>query len=168
MFTEGDEKTVQQPLKEEATTTGSEEPVAQEGKLEEKKVIKPSLTSKQEKMLKIHQLISRYRPKFIRMNSWRLKRLEDTWRNPRTSIDNQIRKQLKGFPPLVKIGYRGPRLVRGLHPSGFEEVIVYNVKDLEKIDPELQAIRIAHTVGRRKRAEIIKKAEEIGVRVLNG
>jgi large subunit ribosomal protein L32e len=69
---------------------------------------------------------------------------------------------------LVKIGYRGPKLVRGLHPSGFEEVVVYNVEDLQNVDPKRHAVRIAHTVGRRKRAEIIKKAEEIGVRVLNG
>ncbi|MEM2597607.1 MAG: eL32 family ribosomal protein, partial [Thermofilum sp.] len=55
----------------------------------------------------------------------------------------------------------------GLHPSGFEEVLVHNVKDLERIDPKRQAVRIAATVGRRKRAEILKRAEELGITVLN-
>ncbi|MCC6003360.1 MAG: 50S ribosomal protein L32e [Thermofilum sp.] len=135
---------------------------------EEKKVIKPSLATEEQRMLRLRQRISKYRPRFMRMNSWRMKRLEDTWRSPRTSIDNQVRKQIKGFPPLVKVGYRGPRLVRGLHPSGFEEVIVHNVEELKKIDPKRQAVRIARTVGRRRRIEIIKKAEEIGVKLLNG
>jgi len=68
---------------------------------------------------------------------------------------------------MVKVGYRGPRLARGLHPSGFEEVIVRNPEELEKVDPRRQAVRIASSVGRRKRAEIIKRAEELGITVLN-
>jgi len=35
------------------------------------------------------------------------------------------------------------------------------------IDPELQAIRIARTVGGRKRVEIMALAEEKGIHVLN-
>jgi large subunit ribosomal protein L32e len=165
MSTEEKQVNTENVPKEEATAPTTE---AQASTEEKKKIYKPTLTAEQQKMLKLRQLISRYRPRFIRMNSWRIKRLEDTWRSPRTSIDNQIRKQLKGFPPLVKIGYRGPKLVRGLHPSGFEEIVVYNVEDLQNVDPKRHAVRIARTVGRRKRAEIIKKAEEIGVRILNG
>ncbi len=125
------------------------------------------LDAKTLRLLKLRRLLSQKRPRFIRMNSWYLIRLGDKWRSPRHSLDNKIRRQKKGFPAMVKVGYRGPRMVRDLHPSGFEEVMVYNVKDLDRIDPTKQAARIASTVGRRKRLEIIKKAEELGIRVLN-
>ena len=58
------------------------------------------------------------------------------------------------------MGYKGPKIARFLHPSGYREVIVYNVADLSTIDPNTQAARIAHTVGKRKRALIIAEAKE--------
>jgi large subunit ribosomal protein L32e len=67
----------------------------------------------------------------------------------------------------VSIGYGSPSRTRNLHPSGFEEVMVYNVRDLDKIDPKSQAARVGHTVGTRKRKDIEKKAGEEGIRVLN-
>ena len=57
--------------------------------------------------------------------------------------------------------------MRGLHPSGYEEVLVYNVKDLEKVDKERQAIRIASCVGMKKRLAIEEKARELGIKILN-
>ncbi|MEM0376412.1 MAG: 50S ribosomal protein L32e [Thermofilum sp.] len=128
---------------------------------------RPQLDEKVERALEMRERIKSKKPEFVRMNSWRLERLDDSWRSPRRSLDNKIRLQRKGFPPMVKVGYRGPALARGLHPSGFEEVLVHNVKDLERIDPKRQAVRIAATVGRRKRAEILKRAEELGITVLN-
>lgn len=127
----------------------------------------PQLPPEVEKALRIREEIKARKPEFVRMNSWFLKRLGDSWRSPRHSLDNKIRQQRKGFPPMVKVGYRGPKLARGLHPSGFEEVIVHNPEELETIDPRRQAVRIASNVGRRKRAEIIKRAEELGITVLN-
>ena len=45
--------------------------------------------------------------------------------------------------------------------------MVYNIADLNNIDPEKQAARIGGTVGTKKRLEIAKKAEELEIRVLN-
>ncbi|MGB9709406.1 MAG: 50S ribosomal protein L32e [Infirmifilum sp.] len=145
----------------------SSENVEGKEKKKEKTRIKPRLDKETIKSLKLRSILSAKRPRFIRMNSWIIKRLDDSWRSPRRSLDNKIRLQRKGFPPLVKIGYRGPFSVRNLHPSGFKEVIVHNPQELEGIDPSTQAVRIASTVGRRKRIEIIKKAEEKGIRILN-
>ena len=105
-------------------------------------------------------------PKFARQEAWRLKRLGEAWRRPK-GLDNKMRRRIKGYPPMVDVGYRTPKEARGLHPSGFEEVLVHNVKELEKIDPAKQAARIAHTVGARKKSEIMKKAEELKITVLN-
>jgi large subunit ribosomal protein L32e len=58
-------------------------------------------------------------------------------------------------------------MVRGLHASGFKEMIIHTVKELETIDPKKQAVRIGGTVGTKKRLEIMKRAGELDIRVLN-
>ena len=57
--------------------------------------------------------------------------------------------------------------MRGLHSSGFEDILVHNVRELDPLDPKKQAARIAHGVGTKKRMEIEKAAEKKGIRVLN-
>lgn len=113
----------------------------------------------------IRKTLKAAKPDFNRLESWRYKRVKSSWRKPR-GIDNHMRLKKKGWPKSVDIGYRSPKTVRGFHPSGFEEVIVYNVKDLEKINSN-QAIRIGHTVGDKKRANIIERANELKIFVLN-
>jgi large subunit ribosomal protein L32e len=79
-----------------------------------------------------------------------------------------MRKQYSGYPSLVKIGYGGPKVSRGLHPSGYVDNLVYNVNDLTRLDKDKDSARIAHTVGNKKRLEIITKAETLGIKLLNG
>ncbi len=128
---------------------------------------KPDLDEETEEMLKKREDIKSRRPHFARQEWFRRKKLDkDTWRKPR-GIHSQARQNKKYRPANAKIGYRSPKTVRGLHPSGFEEVLVHNVGDLEGLDPEKQAIRVAHGVGMRKRHDIEDKAEEMELRVLN-
>jgi hypothetical protein len=44
---------------------------------------------------------------------------------------------------------------------------VHNAKEISKIDPKTQAARIAHTVGKKKRAQIIAEAKKSKVFILN-
>ncbi len=111
-------------------------------------------------------LINGRRPTFHRQEWFRYSKLGDGWRRPR-GIHSKMRRHLKRRLPMVDIGYRGPAAVRGLHPSGFEEVIVHNVDGLANIDPSVQAVRIGGTVGTKKRIDIQAKADELGIRVLN-
>ena len=106
------------------------------------------------------------KPKFRRQESWRYKRVKENWRKPR-GIDNKMRKKVKGWPSSPGAGYRGPKNSRGLHPSGHVEVRVNNIDDLGKVKPDSEVVKIAHTVGARKRIEILNKAKEMGIRVLN-
>ena len=119
-----------------------------------------------EQALALRMRLKRKRPKFERQESWRKKRISKVWRKP-DGIDSKARRRAKGWIHLVEIGYRGPRKVRNLHPSGYEEVMVRNVDDLAKINPETQAARVAHTVGMKKRAEIYLRAGERHIYVLN-
>ena len=117
-------------------------------------------------MLQARKKISDTRPKFVRQESWRYDRLAENWRKPKGK-DNKMRKQYSGVPPIVKVGYRGPKRSRGFHPSGYIDRIVFNVNDLSKLDVNRDAARLAHTVGTRKRKEILAKASSIGIKVLN-
>ncbi|MFQ6094984.1 MAG: 50S ribosomal protein L32e [Candidatus Bathyarchaeia archaeon] len=108
----------------------------------------------------------RKKPEFKRQESWRYKRIKENWRRPR-GLDSKMRKKVKGWPPSPNKGYRSPKKTRNLHPSGLREVRVMNVKDLEKVDAESEVIRIGHTVGDKKRIEIINRAREMGIRILN-
>jgi large subunit ribosomal protein L32e len=114
----------------------------------------------------VRKIIKGKKPTFVAYESWRYKRIKKRWRAPK-GIDNIVRHKRKGVPKSPSIGYSSPKKVRGLHPSGFEEVLVYNVHDLEKIDPERQAIRIASTVGRRKAVDIMDQAENKSIWLLN-
>ncbi|NPA22391.1 MAG: 50S ribosomal protein L32e [Candidatus Micrarchaeota archaeon] len=94
------------------------------------------------------------------------KRIKDRWRRPR-GVGNKKRIRKKWAGALPNIGYKNPDSLRGRHPSGYFEVLVYRVEDLEKVDPEKQAIRIAARVGKKKRLEIVAKAKELNIHVLN-
>jgi large subunit ribosomal protein L32e len=106
------------------------------------------------------------RPRFVRQESWRYDRLAENWRKPKGK-DNKMRRQVSGVPQIVKVGYRGPKHARGLHPSGYTDNIIFNVNDLNKLDPKKDAARLAHTVGARKRKEIISKATSMQIKILN-
>lgn len=129
--------------------------------------LKPELSKEVLAALKERGNIASKRPTFLRQEYHRRKRLQTTgWRRPR-GLHSKMRRHLTRRTNVVSIGYGSPNAAKHLHPSGFREVMVHNVKDLEGIDPKTQAARVAHTVGMRKRAEIEEKADELKIRVLN-
>ena len=106
------------------------------------------------------------RPRFVREESWRYKRVKEPWRAPHGKT-SRVRRSKKGWPAVVKIGYSKPKATRGLHPSGLREVMVWRVKDLEGLDPKVHVARIAHTVGENKRVQIVEEAKKANIRILN-
>ncbi len=118
------------------------------------------------KALRTRERAKKKKPSFARPESWRYDKFSESWRRPR-GLDHKMRRKFKGWPPTVSTGYKGPKSARGLHPSGYREVLVSNASDLAKVDPKTQAARIAHTIGMRKRAQIIAEAKKQKVYVLN-
>ena len=119
-----------------------------------------------QKLLLIRKLLKQRKPKFVRFNPSHLKRLDDSWRKPKGG-DSKVRKKKKGKPRMPTVGFGSPKEVRGLLRDGTKPVIVHNVKEVEAIEEKEVTIIIASSVGKRKRQEIIKKAEEKGLKVLN-
>jgi len=104
--------------------------------------------------------------KFLRQCALNLKRLGMKWRKPRGEHNKLLRRK-KGREKRVAIGFGAPRNLRYLHPSGLKEVRVENVNQLPGINPKTEAARISHSVSKRKKQEILKKAEELKIKVLN-
>lgn len=106
------------------------------------------------------------KPQFNRQDYHKKKRVPTSWRRPRGGLSKQ-RRGIKGKGDTVQAGFRSPKAARGLHPSGFEEVRVHNVDDLDGVDADTQAVRISSKVGARKRERIEDECEDAEIRVLN-
>lgn len=132
--------------------------------------VKNDLKISRRKLYKIKQKYKSKLPDFIRYDADKYLRLSrhDNWRRPR-GIDNKTRLKLKGFPPIVSIGYKKPKEIRGSHPSGYKVAMVSNLTQLEQIKDkkDIYAVILSGKLGLKKRIEILAKAKEYGIKVLN-
>ncbi len=169
------EKEKAKPKKE----TAAEKPKPKEKKAAEpkkKKKVAPKKKPKVEvplrvkntdqRLLKIAMQKKKRMPQFRHEQAHRWIRVSDRWRKVR-GIDSATREKSKGRIAMVSSGYRTPKAVRNLHPSLYVEVRVHRPSEIEDLDPEVHAIRIASTVGSRKRQEILAAADAKLLHVLN-
>jgi large subunit ribosomal protein L32e len=122
--------------------------------------------TEKKRLLRVRKIRSQNRPKFYAFESWRFIKIKERWRRPR-GIDNKMRTNEKGWPKVANIGWGGPKKVRGLHPSGKIEILIYQVTDLNDINPETHVARIGGKVGGKKRVSIIEEARKRGVLIVN-
>lgn len=128
---------------------------------------KPILDEETKTMLKFRATQKKKQPAFRRQEWFRYKRLSHSgWRKPK-GYQSKQRLNMKYRTPMARIGFGKISAVRGLHSSGFEEVLIHKIEDLESLNPEKQAIRIGSSVGNRKRLSIHDRADDLGLRVLN-
>lgn len=176
------EETVQEEPQEEQVSTADDPPeeegdyeeegYEEEGDFEEWDEMhtarqKPVLDESTKSALKMRSEQSKKQPKFRRQEWFRYRRLSKTgYRKPKGD-DSSKRKNRKYRPPMARVGYGKVAAARGLHPSGFEDVLVHKAEHLDGLDPERQAVRIGSSVGNRKRSRIHDRADELGLRVLN-
>ena len=128
---------------------------------------KPILSDDMKAALALRHEQKKKTPSFRRTEWFRYKRLSRSgWRAPH-GMDSKQRRNYKYRSSLVRVGHGKVAAARGLHPSGFREVMVQNTADLDNIDPETEAARVGRSVGGRKREQIYSRADELGIRVLN-
>lgn len=117
-------------------------------------------------LLELRNKIKERKPDFIRQDNPKRMKLNDKWRKPK-GIHSKIRHRFKGRRKMPSPGYKSPAAVRGLHASGLKPVNVFSVDNIGKIKKESEGIIIAKNVGTKKRLEILKKAKELQLQVLN-
>lgn len=106
------------------------------------------------------------RKKFKRQEWFRFKRLGEKWRKPRGK-DSKLRLRRKSKPAIPSTGFRTSKNLRGLHPLGLREVLIYNPKGLNDLVPQKHVVRIGARVGKRQREKILARAEELKIKVVN-
>ncbi len=111
----------------------------------------------------------RKKPIFLRPGWYRLCRVgkklkrKQVWRHAKGG-DSKIRLKERGYAARPTIGWGSSKEIRN-KIAGFDFVRIENLSQLENVEKN-KAIIIA-SVGKKKREEIIKKAEEKGIKILN-
>jgi len=118
------------------------------------------------RLMELRNKTNKKRPSFRRVESWRYKRGSDSWRKAR-GIDSNTRKKKKSGVKSPSVGYRNPKKVRGLHPSGYEEVRVTTIQDLKNLNKNQHAIKISSKLGSKKRIALIDYCQRRGFKILN-
>lgn len=117
------------------------------------------------KLLELRRVIKKKKPRFIRQSSLR-KKLCKKWRRPK-GIHSKMRLSRGGKAANAQAGYGSPKAVKGLSREGLIPIIINTEKDLEEIDSKNAGIIIASNVGLKKRIELVKRAAEKGLKLLN-
>ncbi len=118
------------------------------------------------RLLSIRKKKKAKKPDFVRQESYRHVKLDDSWRRP-TGRHSKLRKGLKTRGKKPSAGFGSPIAVKGLIGSGKAPVHVSTVSDLKAIDKKTQCAVIRSAVGRKKRMDIAKEAEGLGIEVVN-
>lgn len=118
------------------------------------------------RLMELRKKIEKKRPSFRRVESWRYKRVHDSWRRAR-GIDSKTRKKKKSGVKSPTIGYRSPKKVRGLHPSGYREVLVSTIDDLKNLNKKNHALKISGKLGAKKRIALTDYCQRRGFKILN-
>ncbi|KAI9491855.1 50S ribosomal protein L32 [Zychaea mexicana] len=115
-----------------------------------------------------HTIVKKRTAKFKRHQSDRFARVGESWRKPK-GIDGPVRRRFKGQIPMPKIGYGSAKKTRHMLPNGFLKFTVSNVKELELLlmHNRTYAAEVAHNVSSKKRVEILERAAQLNVKVVN-
>jgi large subunit ribosomal protein L32e len=125
--------------------------------------IKQKITKKRTKKFKRFQQCTLNKTKgnfFIRMRTG--------WRKPK-GIDNRVRRKFLGTTRMPKIGYGSAKKTRHMLPNGFYKFTVSTTADLDMLlmHNTKFAVEVAHNVSSRKRKEIVERAQQLGLHILN-
>lgn len=117
-------------------------------------------------LLELRNKIKERKPEFIRQDNPKRMKLNDKWRKPK-GIHSKIRHKFKGHRKMPSPGYKSPKKIKGMHASGLKIINVSSPQHLQNISKENEGIVVAKNVGMKKRLDILMKAKESNINVLN-
>jgi len=103
----------------------------------------------------------RKKPRFMREEAFKRKKVQKNWRKPR-GWASKLRRKEKQKPKHPTTGFGAPRKLKGLHPSGHPEILVHNTGEIG----EAKAVKMAK-VGAKKKREIIQYCIKNKIKILN-
>ncbi|MDO8517209.1 MAG: eL32 family ribosomal protein [Nanoarchaeota archaeon] len=114
--------------------------------------------------------IKRKKPKFFRKDWNKKLRLGSKQKSKRKwkaakGGDNKIRLKRRGYAQKVAIGWGADKKIKG-KVEGFNVAYISVLKEVENVKKG-EAIIINKNMGKRKRKEIIDKANQKGIKILN-
>lgn len=92
--------------------------------------------------------------KYSKLGKGRKKK--QVWRRP-TGRDNKMREKRRGYPATVSIGYKAPKKE--------QPTMITSLRELEACQKGTSVLLAK--MGAKKRAEITKKAETLGLTIVN-
>lgn len=119
-----------------------------------------------EQALKIRKQLKSRKPNFVREDHQKRACIPLPWRKPR-GLHSKMRHRFAGHMALVDPGYGSPREAYGLHPSGYEQILIHTLNELQKLNTKTQGAILGSTIGLPRKIALLTKAKELGVKVLN-
>ena len=116
-------------------------------------------------LLDIRRKLKGKKPNFIRQDAHKKLGIKRKWRRSK-GIQSKMRLKKKGYRRSPSQGYRSSVKIRSLHRSGLKPVLVASLNNI-KIKKESEGAVIGNSVGLKKRYEIVKKLEEMQIKILN-
>ena len=163
---EGANEDIKESTNEEPSNEGTNEESSEENISEGISVVALDMDIESRRLFKVRKVLKGKKPQFKRACSHKFKRIDSNWRAPR-GLQSKQRRKYAAKGALAQVGYGSPVAVKSLHPSGYVDVLISSLPELELVDPSYEAIRIARAVGTKKKTMILAKAEELGIKVLN-
>ncbi len=118
------------------------------------------------KLLEVKRIKRAKAPIFIRTDVYRKKKVyTESWRKPK-GMHNKQRREFRGNPARVKVGYKNPDEMRGLNLKGMRVVQVNNTAGLMKLNSKEYAVKLGKT-GKKLRIELIKLCLQNGFSIIN-
>ncbi|KAE8726519.1 60S ribosomal protein L32 [Hibiscus syriacus] len=91
------------------------------------------------------------------------------WVRRPKGIDSRVRRKFKGCTLMPNISYGSDKKTVHYPPNGFKKFVVHNVQELELLmmHNRTYCAEIAHDVSTKKRKEIVERAAQLDVVVIN-
>ena len=119
------------------------------------------------KAIELRKEIKKRKPDFRRQDSHKKKRLSRTGYRKSRGLQSKVRLNKRGYVKKANLGYGSPKEAKNLHPAGLVPFLVANVQMLESIDATKEGVIISGNVGMKNKVEIVKKALELKLTLLN-